>query len=179
VNRQSRLVIVGSSCAGKTTTAKLISQKLKITHIELDALFWKPGWQESTDEELFPKVEKAVAQEQWVLDGNYGRVSDIVWSQATDVLWLDYPLTTILKRFFRRSITRSFSGELLWNGCRENLRCDMPRHYKATKTKIHTQEHETLCKDRDLHQHPGIYLIGIRQDRFHNARIYCVAAVFV
>ena len=32
----SRIVVIGSSCSGKTTLAKKLSRNLKINHIELD-----------------------------------------------------------------------------------------------------------------------------------------------
>jgi len=38
-----RIVIIGTSCSGKTTLAKTIALKLNIKHIELDKLHWKPN----------------------------------------------------------------------------------------------------------------------------------------
>ena len=34
----------GTSCSGKTTLARAISQRLGLAHIELDALFWGRDW---------------------------------------------------------------------------------------------------------------------------------------
>lgn len=117
-----RIVIVGSSCSGKTTAAKSVAEALGLKHIEIDDIFWKSGWVESTYGDLFPKIEKAVSDDQWVVDGNYGRLRQVIWPRATEVIWLDYPLRIILTRFLCRSISRHFSKDLLWGKCKESLR---------------------------------------------------------
>ena len=38
-----RIVVIGSSCSGKTTLAKQIAGELGIQHIELDAIHWMPS----------------------------------------------------------------------------------------------------------------------------------------
>ena len=58
-----RINVIGTSGSGKSTLAKRIAEKLDIPYIELDELFWKPNWTESTDEEFFPKVARAVSGE--------------------------------------------------------------------------------------------------------------------
>lgn len=45
--------------------------------VHLDVLFWKPGWVESSYEEFRPKVAAAVAEDRWIMDGNYSRTFDI------------------------------------------------------------------------------------------------------
>ena len=38
-----RVVIIGTSCSGKTTFERSLAQKLKVQHIELDSIHWKPN----------------------------------------------------------------------------------------------------------------------------------------
>ena len=66
-----RINIVGTSGSGKSTFGKSIAQKLNAPYIQLDELHWKANWEESTDEEFFPKIEKALSSDRWILDGNY------------------------------------------------------------------------------------------------------------
>ena len=47
--------VIGTSGAGKTTFAKVLAETLNSTYIELDNLFGKDDWQESTNEELTQK----------------------------------------------------------------------------------------------------------------------------
>jgi hypothetical protein len=47
-----RVVVVGSSCSGKTTFAKRLAATLGHPHIELDALNWLPDWVQRPEEEF-------------------------------------------------------------------------------------------------------------------------------
>ena len=49
-----RISVVGNG--GKTTLSKILAEKTGLAYIELDALYWKPGWGESSAEELMEKV---------------------------------------------------------------------------------------------------------------------------
>lgn len=119
----SRIQVVGTSCSGKSTFARQLSQILKIPYVELDALHWGPNWQESEPDLFQARVAKATEGESWIVDGSYGRkVGTVLSSQRNYIIWIDLGLPRILIRFFKRSITRSMTKELLWGGCRETLK---------------------------------------------------------
>lgn len=42
------MVVVGTSCCGKTTFARRLAAALEQPHIELDALYWRPVWPRAT-----------------------------------------------------------------------------------------------------------------------------------
>ena len=109
-----RIVVVGATGCGKSTLAEKLAQILYVPFIELDALYWKPGWVDSSPDEFRVKVENATSSPAWVLAGNYGVVRDIVWSRADTIIWLDYPFFLVLRRLMTRIYTRWRSKELLW-----------------------------------------------------------------
>jgi adenylate kinase family enzyme len=109
-----RIVVVGVTGCGKSTMARLLADKLDLDFIELDSLYWKPGWVDSTPEEFRLKVDTATRSTRWALAGNYSRVRDIVWSRAEAVVWLDYAFFLILGRLLRRTWVRWRTRELLW-----------------------------------------------------------------
>lgn len=117
-----RIAIVGTSGSGKTTLARQVAQVLGIPHVELDALFWKPNWEQSDTWEFFDRIEAATQGESWVVDGNYQRARLLLWDQATTIVWLNYTLPLVLWRITRRTIQRSWQQQELWNGCRETWR---------------------------------------------------------
>jgi adenylate kinase family enzyme len=41
-----RIVVIGTSGAGKTTLARRIAVRLNLPHIELDAINWQAGWRD-------------------------------------------------------------------------------------------------------------------------------------
>ena len=116
-----RVVVIGTSCSGKTTFASQLADQLAIAHTELDVLHWLPDWQMRPLEEFRSSVKGVVEQDRWVIDGNYGKVRDIVWPRATHVVWLNYPFQTIFSRAFRRTLQRVISREELFAGNRESL----------------------------------------------------------
>ena len=51
--------------------------------------------------------------------GNYGRVRDLLWPRADTIVWLDYAFPLVLCRMAARTVRRTVTGEVLWNGNRE------------------------------------------------------------
>lgn len=117
----TRVSVVGTSCAGKTTLAKAISKTLDVPHIELDALYFGPNWQERPTSEFRQLVGDATAAPAWVCDGNYNVVRDIVWLRATALIWLDYSFPVVFRRAVSRTISRCFHGTTVCGENRETL----------------------------------------------------------
>ena len=119
-----RINVIGTTGSGKTTFSKQLSRVLGVPYIQLDQLFWKPNWLESTDEEFFSKVTEAVSRDAWVLDGNYSRTNDIKWARADTVIWLDLNYFVTFSQLFVRTLHRAITKDELWpnTGNRESFR---------------------------------------------------------
>ncbi len=117
-----RIAVVGVTGAGKTTTSTRLAEILHLPHIELDALHWQPNWTAMETEAFRQVITRRLAQDAWVVDGNYRKARDLIWARATTLIWLDYSLPVILWQLTRRSLLRIISQEELWNGNRENFR---------------------------------------------------------
>ena len=120
-----KIVVKGSSGAGKSTFAAELSRRLSLAHIELDGLFHGLGWITATEAQFRARVEAALAAapDGWVVDGNYdSNLGDAVVGQADTLVWLDMPLHLKLYRLWRRTIRRVHGRIDLWNGNRETLR---------------------------------------------------------
>lgn len=63
-----RIVVVGPARSRKSTLARELGLKLALTVVELDALFWKPGWQPASDDEFLAYVSSRVSGDRWVVD---------------------------------------------------------------------------------------------------------------
>ncbi len=118
-----RIAVVGVTGSGKTTLADTLARRLCLERVEIDALFWQPGWQEPDRQEFNARLSAALpADGAWACDGNYGETRPLVWSRAQAVIWLDYPLALCLWRVTVRTLQRVLSRELLWNSNRETWR---------------------------------------------------------
>ena len=116
-----RVVVIGSSCTGKTTFARALAGLFNVRHIELDALNWLEHWQARPPEELRALVTDAIAEPAWILDGNYWSLRDLVWPRATTLIWLNYSFPVVWQRALRRTIRRVVTQETLYSGNRESF----------------------------------------------------------
>ena len=116
----TRVAVVGTSCAGKTTLARRLADILASEHVELDSIYWGPGWTPRPD---FIQTVLAIAQRpRWVIDGNYSAVRDIIWRRSSAIVWLDYSFARVFSQALRRTARRIITRERLYAGNRETVR---------------------------------------------------------
>jgi adenylate kinase family enzyme len=117
-----RMVVTGSTGSGKSTLADVLARRFGVPHIELDALYWDPGWKAAAPEVFRARVDAALPPDSaWIVDGNYRAVRDLVWSRADTLVWLDYPLPLVFWRLLKRCVWRGARSVELYNGNREEL----------------------------------------------------------
>ena len=118
----SRIIVIGSSCSGKSTFSQTLAKKLNIKYVELDQLHWLPDWVERPDAEFRELVSNATSSDAWVVDGNYSIVKDIFWPSATQIIWLNHPFHVVLYRSVTRSIVRILTKKELFAGNIESFK---------------------------------------------------------
>ena len=117
-----RILIIGCSGAGKSTLARKLGDITGIPVVHLDSLFWKPGWVESTREEIDEKIRLALAEDRWILDGNYSRTLPMRLERCDSVIFLDYPRWLCLWGVVKR-VAKSY-GKVrpdMPEGCHERI----------------------------------------------------------
>ncbi|UCD44135.1 MAG: adenylate kinase [Candidatus Bathyarchaeota archaeon] len=146
-----RISVIGTTGSGKTFVAGRAAEALGVPHIELDALHWGPDWEEASLEVFRERVGEAIQGDGWVVDGNYGKVRDIVWGRADTVLWLDYPFHGTFLRILWRTLRRLILRERLWNDNRESLAMMLSRDsillWAITSHPRNTKEFVQLMSD--------------------------------
>jgi adenylate kinase family enzyme len=115
----TRVVVIGTSCAGKTTLARRLAGMLGSEHVELDSVYWGPEWTPRPD---FVQTVLAIAQRpRWVIDGNYSAVRDIIWTRSSAIVWLDYSFARVFSQALWRTGRRIITRERLYAGNRETI----------------------------------------------------------
>ena len=119
--RLERVIVVETSCCGKTAFSKRLSGILQQPHIELDALYWGPNWEPKPADEFRRLVDHATSGDRWIVDGNYSVIRNLIWPKGTTVIWLNYSFITVIRRALIRTFRRSLSAQELYAGNRESL----------------------------------------------------------
>ncbi|MBC8353092.1 MAG: adenylate kinase [Planctomycetes bacterium] len=117
----SRVLVLGSSCAGKTTFASELSTVIGAPHIELDSLHWGPNWTARPHDELAAEVANVAATDRWIVDGCYFNLQPILWPRATTAIWLNYSFPVVAWQAVKRTLRRSLMRERLYGDNRESL----------------------------------------------------------
>ena len=117
-----RVIIIGCGGAGKSTLARQLGEKLGLPVVHLDKLFWKPSWVHLTDEEFDAVHRKALAEEKWIMDGNFNRTMEERVAHCDAIIYLDFNRFACLFGVLKRVLTtygtvRPDMGE----GCPERI----------------------------------------------------------
>ena len=117
-----RILIIGSSGAGKSHLALRLGEELGVAVIHLDREYWRPGWSEPAKDEWGAELAHLLQREQWIMDGNFGGTMEMRMEAADTVIFLDMPRTTCVARVLKR--WWSYRGEArpdMADGCDEKV----------------------------------------------------------
>lgn len=123
-----RVAIIGSGGAGKTTLARALREQTGLPVVHLDRLYWNAGWVETPRDEWLARQNEFLAQECWIVDGNYGSTMDVRLAAADTVIFLDTPRLRCLWRVFKRRLKyHNRSRPDMTEGCPERLTWEFVR----------------------------------------------------
>jgi adenylate kinase family enzyme len=113
-----RIAIRGPTGSGKSTLGHTLGQRFGLPVVDMDALYWLPNWQAKPLNQFRTDVQAALdaCPQGWICVGNYSHVQDLVLSQADTVLWLRLPFRVSFWRLFKRTVTRAWTKQPLWEG---------------------------------------------------------------
>jgi adenylate kinase family enzyme len=131
----SRIMIIGSGGAGKSTLSRQIQKITGLPLIHLDQYFWHTNWKETDKKVWVEKVRKLAQQEAWIMDGNYGGTMDIRLKRAEMIIFLNLSRWTCLWGIIKRVIR--FYGKTrpdMAGGCPERFSWEFLRYVWNYKT---------------------------------------------
>jgi adenylate kinase family enzyme len=156
----ARIVVLGTSGAGKTTVARALADRLDADLIDLDELATGPGWTKVPTADFRSKVLKAIDATDWVVDGNYERaLGDVVLARAETAVWLDLPLRVSLARMLRRTRSLVRDGAVLWHGNRERWRL---AHVRWVIWEVRSHLRRRLRINARLSRHRQLEVVHLR-----------------
>jgi adenylate kinase family enzyme len=160
-----RILVAGSSGAGKTTMARRLAALLDLPYVEVDGLFHGPGWTERP--EFVEDMTSFLAQPVWVIDADYAQAREAVWARIDTLVWLDYPRWLTEARVLRRSIARGLLRRTLWNGNTEDIRRMLtdPDHPVRSSWRNHSAKRERYRAMTTAPEHAHVHVVHLERPR--------------
>ena len=109
----ARIIVVGNTCSGKSTLANRLAKRMNVAVVDLDDFYWNSELRHAGRAALQDAITTRLANlENWIVDGTYLQdVLELLWPNATGLIWLDPPLHVIVRRVFIRTWKRSRAPE--------------------------------------------------------------------
>lgn len=142
-----KIIVIGSSGAGKSYFSRELSHKLNIKLYHLDRLMWQPNWQ-MTERSYQIQIQKEIIEkESWIIDGNYNGTMEMRMNASDTIIFFDINrwicFYQAIKRYFQ------FKGKTrldMQEDCPERLDIDFLKFIWKYPTKQKIQVENRLDK---------------------------------
>jgi adenylate kinase family enzyme len=112
--RPRRILVTGTSGAGKTTVAATLSARLGIPHSDIDGLYHGPGWVPRP--QFVADATALAASDEWVTEWQYSVVRPLFLARTDLLVWLDLSRAAVMRQIVPRTLRRRWRRVELWNG---------------------------------------------------------------
>lgn len=92
-----KVLIIGCPGSGKSTFARTLSPLVDLPLFYIDQLYWNANRTTVGREILQQRLQKILATDRWILDGNYAGTLAMRLEKADTVFLLDYPTELCLQ----------------------------------------------------------------------------------
>ena len=99
-----KIIVIGSSGAGKTYFSRRLGEHLAIDVIHIDQEYWRAGWEEPSKDEWKATLENLLKRDSWIIDGNFGSTIEMRLSACDTAIFLDIRRTLCIWRVIRRTL---------------------------------------------------------------------------
>lgn len=92
-----KVIIIGCPGGGKSTFAKALHKVSGLPLYHLDMMYWNEDRTKVPKEVFQERLETALKQERWIIDGNYNRTMEMRMQACDTIFFLDYPVEVCLE----------------------------------------------------------------------------------
>lgn len=101
-----KVIIIGCPGGGKSTFARALHEASSLPLFHLDMMYWNPNRTKVPREIFQERLEDALGQERWIIDGNYNRTMEMRMQACDTIFFLDYPVEVCLEGARNRKGTK-------------------------------------------------------------------------
>jgi hypothetical protein len=139
---QNRIFILGNSGSGKTWLASALNTRLDLKIISLDEVCWEPGgyYKRRTEDAVESDLKTISQSSNWIIEGVYGDLAELLFPRLTHFLWLDLDPT--------------FCSECVSSRGFENIPwMDSPKKIQGYLSHIESYAKNSGPMSREFHEH--------------------------
>ena len=89
-------MVIGCPGSGKSHFSRILHKKTKLPLYHLDMMYWRADRTTVGRDEFRARLQKVLAEDAWIIDGNYASTMEMRLKNADTVFWLDYPTEVCL-----------------------------------------------------------------------------------
>lgn len=149
----NRICIVGGAGSGKSTLCRILSKKLNLPAVHIDAINFGPNWvQNDTNVRDNTILEKAL-EEKWIIDGNYDKTLQARFDRADLIIFLDYSTPALIKGVSKRFLKSPYKEKQEVPNCKERLNWHFTKYvltYNKKKRPLIMEKLKDISKNKVL-----------------------------
>ncbi len=148
--------MIGCPGSGKSTFSRALHQITGIPLVHLDMLFWNKDKTTVEKAVFLERLEKAMQQSRWIIDGNYASTMERRMQACDTVIFLDYSLELCLEGIRQRQGT--VRSDMPWVETEEDA------EFIEFIKKFHTESRPQILVLLETHSEKNIYRFTTRTD---------------
>ncbi len=91
-----KAIVIGCPGSGKSTFSRALAKKTGLPLVYLDMMYHNADKTTVPKEIFLARLAKALAKDEWIIDGNYASTQDMRFERCDTVFFLDYPIELCL-----------------------------------------------------------------------------------
>ena len=92
-----RIIVIGCPGSGKSRFARALHSQTGIPLYHLDMMYWNAD-KTTVEKSVFrERLSTVLAQDEWIIDGNYGSTMELRMAACDTVIFLDHPTEVCLE----------------------------------------------------------------------------------
>ena len=86
-----KVMVIGCPGSGKSHFSRILHKKTKLPLYHLDMMYWRADRTTVGRDEFRARLQKVLAEDAWIIDGNYASTMELRLAACDTVILLDYP----------------------------------------------------------------------------------------